>query len=217
MSLARVSPVLRFFAPEVFEIGEIAGMRTGIKRKVLTPGASFLADLSPVPRTLLAGPGAAAALTAQGLPLPALLQSAPYAGEGAVVGLEREQFLVIAPRRGAETAQAWTSSADCLVLDYECLEAALGGPAVASLFAELCPIDLAQFAPDAWIPTLLAGCEVFLRRVTHSRGAHFRLCCSPAEAGYLFGLLYRLVQEQAGVLLGFNDYLTAYPVDEERP
>ena len=199
-----------------FQIGVVHGMR--IARAAITPAASdcTLVDVSATPKRLLAGAGAARWLEAHGVVAPrAVMQWQRLGGDGAVVRVHRDRYLVVADAASAAPAAVFAAApgphADVLVLDHEAAEFALLGGTAAGVLAELCPLDLAGMSDTTWTATRLARCELALRRLDVD-AMHFRLLCTPADAQYLFGTLRDCVEVRGGSILGFDDYVV--PVRE---
>ena len=118
-----------------FQIGVVHGMR--IARAAITPAASdcTLVDVSATPKRLLAGAGAARWLDAHGVVAPrAVMQWQRLGGDGAVVRVHRDRYLMVADAASAAPAPVFAAApgpqADVLVLDHEAAEfALLGGTA----------------------------------------------------------------------------------------
>ena len=170
------------------------------------PGALWLADLTPLPKTLVFGGGAAAVLAAHELPRPSLMRVSPRPAGGFVACRAPRQYLVAAGRDEAAVA-AGTDA-----LRYDSVDFALGGgsgaDSVDDLLAEGCPTDLDQFVPGTWVPTLLFGVEVGLWRAAAGGAAHYRVIAAPADGEFLAETLLDALQRRHGVLAGFNDYFS---------
>jgi sarcosine oxidase gamma subunit len=169
-------------------------------------GALWLADLTPLPKTLIFGGEATALLAATALPRPALMRVAPRAAGGFVACRGPRQYLV--GRGRDETALPAGPAA----LRFDGIDFALGGGSggegVDDLLAEACPTDLAQFDADAWVPTLLFGVDVALWRLVTGAEAHYRVIAAPADGEFLAETLLDAVRRRRGGLAGFNDYFS---------
>ncbi|MBI5615272.1 MAG: hypothetical protein HY943_03160 [Gammaproteobacteria bacterium] len=213
--LARTSPLAGFYGADGFAPTVDTPMRTGGTRRLAFEGAPFIADLSPLARRYVCGAGAGAWLAALGLPTPELCAWAAFGRDGWVAHTGPREWLVSAggatPLPDALAAPAGRD--DVHAFDHECVEIALGGAGVRAMFAELTATDLDQFAPGAFVPVLLAGNECWLRALPAPH-AHWRVCCAPADATFVFGTLLALVREAGGALFGLDDFFSAHLTEE---
>jgi len=183
----------------------INGRETG---DALRPAAGtlWLADLTPLPKTLLFGREAAALLAAAELPQPGLMRVAPRPRGGFVACRAPRQYLV-----GSACDEA-PLPAGAAALRFDGIDFALGGGSGAAgvddLLAEGCPTDLAQFDTGTWVATLLFGVEVGLWRVATGADAHYRVIAAPADGEFLAETLLDAVRRRRGGLAGFNDYFS---------
>lgn len=194
------TPLMRACAEAGGKRVAVHGVETGDGLRP-PPGALYLADLSALPKLLLPGGGAAARLEALGLPQPPLMRIAPFPDGGFVACRAPRQFVVGIGREAAVPDGA---------LRFDGIDFALGGgrgeEGVADLLAEGCPTDLDQFAPDAYVPTLLFGVEVALWRMPAAGGVHWRVIAAPADGHFLATTLLDAVHRRRGGLAGFGDY-----------
>lgn len=199
------APLRNAYAEAGATLASVGGMETGARLPPLEH-AIYLADLSPLPRTLLLGTTTPSVLTAAGLPAPSVMQVAPLAGGGFVACRAPRQFLYCS---GQPPAMA-TFGAETPTLAFDGIDFAIGGGAgangVGDLLAEACTTDLTQFSTAAWIPTLLYGVEVAIWRVSDRDGGHFRIVGAPADGEFLAKTLLQAVRARHGALTGFNDY-----------
>ncbi len=170
------------------------------------PGTLWLADLSPLPKTLVLGREAAALLAVHKLSQPGLMRVTPHGAGGFVACRGPRQYLVGSGRD--EVALPAGPAA----LRFDGLDFALGGGSgdnsVEDLLAEACPTDLAQFDSGTWVPTLLFGVEVGLWRMAEGANTHYRVIAAPADGEFLAETLCDAVRRRHGGLAGFNDYFS---------
>ena len=209
--VAKRSAILAEFDTAGFEIGEVNATRIAIATRTPINDAGFIADVSAVRKTMIAGPAARHALESYGIEAPQeLLRWRPLGADGAVAYLHHNRFLVVEPTQSSEWTKLFDELAgqqgDALVLHHEAADFALGGQAASAAISELCFMNVADTADDVWIMTRLANCEIMLRRVGRGR-VDYRLMCTPADAAFLFGVLADVIVEHDGGLAGFNDYL----------
>ena len=220
--MLKQSPILECFAPEEFQFGGVKGMRIAtVNNNRIGKGSNrgrlfYVADLSVIPKRLVVGVEAPAWLAEFGIDAPrGLLQYGQNEDGTTVVRLHHQQYLLISGISTLAGLPLATTVFDLeegrhgnlLVLNYECAEFAIGGPHLTALLAELCPMDLASAPEGVWIATRMAHCEVSLQLGQRS-GAQCRVICSPAEGQYLFGIIREVVNQHAGTVCGFHDYLT---------
>jgi len=205
------SPLLGEFGTDEFSIAVFHGMRVAGRRRQSFESESFIADLSAVPRRVVAGRGAASWLATQGIVCPSrLLGSAPLGKDGLIVQLHIDQYLLVDQTVGGAAPALFEcpigrASDDRLVVAFDTADIALGGPARADILAELCAVEL-DYASDDWSSVRLAHCEVALwHRVVPA--PHTRVLCTAADARYLFGVLRECMQALQGDVIGFDDFL----------
>ena len=200
------APLLNAYRDAGAEISPVAAMNTGTGLAVV-PGTLYLADLTPLPKLLLVGGAARSTLAAAGVAAPPLMQIAARGG-GYVACRAPRQYLVCADSDGL--LPSGLADAPC-ALRYDSVDLAVGGGSgeqgIEDLLAEACPIDLAQFNADSWIPTLLFGIEVALWR---PRQGHYRLLAAPADGEFLAATLLAAVRRRHGALAGFQDYFAMH-------
>ncbi len=169
-------------------------------------GMLWLADLTPLPKTLVFGREAAALLAGRDLPRPGLMRVAPRGAGGFVACRAPRQYLLGSARDEAALP------AGAAALRFDGIDFALGGghgvDSVDDLLSEGCPTDLAQFDTGAWVPTLLFGVEVGLWRMAEGANAHYRVIAAPADGEFLAETLLDAVRRRHGGLAGFNDYFS---------
>jgi len=205
------SPLLGEFATDRFTVAVYHGMRVADRNVHGFTGESFIADLSAVPRRLVAGSGAAHWLAAQGIVCPSRLQGfAPLGKDGLIVALHIGQYLLLDQTAGGAAPAVFEgplgrAGDDRLVLSCAMADIALGGAARAVALAELCAVE-PDYACDNWSSVRLAHCEVALwHRIAPV--PHTRVLCSAADARYLFGVLRDCTQALQGEVIGFDDFL----------
>ncbi len=199
------SPLLPCFAPDAFRFGEVASMTVALTRVETAAAVGYLADLSPLRKKLIVGRGCDSWLSSNALPNPRLMQR--LTAEGCWVARIGAQQVLAGGDINAAAANRLALDAatlPCMVQNYDAAEIAFGGVSAAPLLAELCALDLTQFAADAWIPTLFAGVEVGLYR--EPAGSRYRVVCAPADGPYLFTTLAELTREFGGAVVGFAEY-----------
>ncbi len=186
-------------------------MRIAAHRNDGPLGGDYVADLSANPKRLVVGVEAPKWLAEYGIDVPSrLLEYRIIEGGATVVRLHYQQYLLIA---GIEAPPLGMFDLDegrhgnVLVLDYECAEIAVGGPNLAVLLAELCAMDFAAAPEGIWIATRMAHCEVSLQ-LGRPGDAGCRVICSPADGRFLFGIIKEVINQHAGAVLGFHDYVT---------
>ncbi len=196
------APLLKAYRDAGAEIAPVAAMETGTGLAVV-PGALYLADLSPLPKMLLVGGTAGAVLAAAGVAVPPLMQVAVRGSGGYVACRAPRQYIVCADVGG--TLPAGLAGAAC-ALPYDSVDFAFGGggeTGIEDLLAEACPIDLAQFNAEGWIPTLLFGVEVALWR---AGPGHYRMLAAPADGEFLGATVLEAVRRRRGALAGLRNY-----------
>ncbi|MBI2803022.1 MAG: hypothetical protein HYX63_22605 [Gammaproteobacteria bacterium] len=199
------SPLLPCFASDAFRFGEVASMTVALTRVETSPVAGYLADLSPLRKQLIVGRGCDLWLSSNALPNPRLMQR--LTAEGWWVARIGAQQVLASGDIDADVANRAAldvAAPPCMVQNYDAVEIALGDVSAAPLLAELCVLDLTQFATDAWIPTLFAGVEVGLYR--EPAGPRYRVVCASADGPYLFTTLGELTREFGGTVIGFAEY-----------
>jgi len=183
----------------------VNGRQTGDALKP-APGALWLADLSPLPKTLVLGRQAAELLAGHELPQPGLMRVTARGAAGFVACRAPRQYLIGSGRD--EPALPAGPAA----LRFDGIDFALGGgsgsDSAEDLLAEGCPTDLAQFDTGTWVPTLLFGVEVGLWRMGEGANAHYRVIAAPADGEFLAETLCDAVRRRHGGLAGFNDYFS---------
>lgn len=200
--MSRAVSLLAQYETAGAELGEIAGMATGLSVPDAHAGALWLVELTPLRRLLVLGTGAAQALAAAALPVPALFDIA-QAPSAAVAQNAPRQFLVSALTATPDQLPAIGAVPGALILPTEYAEFAVGGPDWAELVAELTTADSAAPTASAWFATQICGLDAVLCRGP----AGFRVLCAPAEAAWLGGALLERVRARGGRLIGFNDFL----------
>jgi hypothetical protein len=195
--MSAATPLLRACVAAGARETLVHGRRTG---DGLAPaaGALYLADLSALPKLLVAGRTATEQLAALALPVPGLMRKLD-APDGAFVACRAPRQFVIGVGR--------TATVPAGPLRFDGVDFALGGghgaDGVDDLLDEACPTDLAQFGADAYVPTLLFGVEVGLWRVA---SGHWRAIAAPADGEFLAATLLDAVQRRRGGLAGCSDY-----------
>ena len=199
--MSRAVTLIAHYQRQQAEMGEIAGMLTGLR----VPGelaGLWLAELTPLARLLLTGPAAEATLHAAGLPVPPLFGLAH--GDGALIAQTApRQFLLSARCTDPASLPTLTSSPGALVLTTEYAEFAIGGPDWESLVLEVATADTTAPGASAWFPTQICGIDAVLCREPWG----FRVLSAPAEGVWLGGALLERVLARGGGLTGFNDFL----------
>lgn len=199
--MSRAVSLIAHYRQAKAELGEVAGMLTGLA--LPTSGAGlWLAELTPLARLLVAGPEAAASLSAAGLPTPALFERA-HSASASIAQTAPRQFLVSAHCTAPATLPPLAASAGALVLATEYAEFAVGGAAWAALVLEIATADSAAPGASGWFPTQICGIDAVLCREPWG----FRVLCAPAEGVWLGGALLERVSARGGCLTGFNDFL----------
>ncbi len=221
--MLKQSPIIDCFAHAQFQFAGVNGMRIATLSNVAINKESnndqsvgdYLADLSAVPKRLVVGLEAPVWLAQHGMDAPSgLLQYRQIEDGTTIVRFHHQQYLLISgisAMAGLPLGSVFDLDegrhGNVLVLDYECAEFAVGGPHLAALLAELCPMDFAAAPEGVWIMTRMAHCEVSLRFSRIGDG-ECRVMCSPAEGRFLFGIIKEVVNQHAGTVLGFHDYVT---------
>lgn len=197
-------PLLEAYRRAGATIGEVYGASAGL---ALAPAGRglWLADLSPLPKWLLLGRDAAAALTAAGFAAPSLMEVSAAAAGAFVACAAPRQYLVSAGDAGVPPPAL--SEARC-ALRYDCVDLALGGgqgeDGIDDLLAEACTTEFASFLPGAWIPTLCCGVEAALWRLAPQI---WRVIAAPADGAFLAASLLDAVHRRHGALAGYRDFL----------
>lgn len=228
--MLKQSPIIDCFATAEFQFAAVNGMRIATLSNNHDnhhrPVGDYVADLSASPKRLVVGVEARTWLAQHGIDAPSgLLEYRIIEGRSTVVRFHHQQYLLISGisvMAGSAFASVFDLDegrhGNVLVLDYECAEFAVGGPHLAVLLAELCAMDFAAAPEGIWIATRMAHCEVSLqlgRAGDAAVGADSvreryvcRVICSPAEGQFLFGIIKDVIDQHAGSVLGFNDYVT---------
>ncbi|HCU91069.1 MAG TPA: hypothetical protein DGR97_14050 [Gammaproteobacteria bacterium] len=207
--MARQSPLLPLYSAPDFEIGESNGTRIALRTKKKKEWDDYVADLSALRRRLFVGPAVPEWLANHNISAPQGLLKYNNLEKGAViVRLHRQQYLLIDSVEGSSYDDVFSIEQrrhdGILVIAYEAAEIACGGPHVEDLIAELCPMNVAINEPNSWIATRFAHCELAIRHLAEP--SHYRILCSPADARFVFEILFEVTLERDGVALGFNDY-----------
>jgi|GEM_PF-941086 len=221
--MLKQSPIIDCFAHAQFQFAGVNGMRIATRSNVANNKESnndqsvgdYLADLSAVPKRLVVGVEAPVWLAQRGMDAPSgLLQYRQIEDGTTIVRFHHQQYLLISGisiMAGLPLGSVFDLDegrhGNVLVLDYECAEFAVGGPHLAALLAELCPMDFTAAPEGVWIMTRMAHCEVSLR-FSRIGDAECRVMCSPAEGRFLFGIIKEVVNQHAGTVFGFHDYVT---------
>ncbi len=221
--MLKQSPIIECFAPGEFEFAGVYGMRVAtLSNNESNKGSNnhlsvgdYVADLSAIPKRLVVGVEAPVWLEQYGIDAPSgLLQYRQIEDGTTIVRFHHQQYLLISGisvMAGLPLGSVFDlvegRHGSVLVLDYECAEFAVGGPHLAALLAELCPMDFAAAPEGVWIMTRMAHCEVSLR-FNRTGDAECRVMCSPAEGRFLFGIIKEVINQHAGTVLGFHDYAT---------
>lgn len=203
------SPLLAAYSAQAFELGAVNDMNIALRAKVNGSRGDWVADLSAIRRRLIVGRAAPAWLAEHDIVAPrGLLEARELAAGALIVRLHRHQYLLIdsVDEAGFDAVFSLEDGrhGDVLVLPYEAVEIACGGPHVEALVAELCALDVSAAGRGTWIATRLAHCELALRH--NEAPAHYRFTCSAADARFLFGVLCEFTLERGGAILGFDDY-----------
>jgi hypothetical protein len=210
MNARRHSPVLDLYAHPT-ERGEYFDMSVAVGGQDIDPARLALIDISPVPKRLVAGVGAAGWLMQHCGEVPKDLFDCADAGAGGtVVRLHYTQYLIVGGLDGECLRTALTADDSAtdgvLLLPYECAEFALLGADLDPLFNELSACNPALLQADRWLATRFAHAEVGLRLITVPQ-PHLRVVCSPADARFLFELLSTLVAEHGGLTTTLDAYI----------
>lgn len=221
--MLKQSPIIDCFAHAQFQFAGVNGMRIAtLSNAVINKESNndqsvgdYLADLSAVPKRLVVGLEAPVWLAQHGMDAPSgLLQYRQIEDGTTIVRFHHQQYLLISGisvMAGLPLGSVFDLDegrhGNVLVLDYECAEFAVGGPHLAALLAELCPMDFTAAPEGVWIMTRMAHCEVSLR-FSRTGDGECRVMCSPAEGRFLFGIIKEVVNQHAGTVFGFHDYVT---------
>ena len=217
--MLKQSPIIECFAHDKFQFAGVNGMRIATLSNISSysdgPTGDYVADLSAIPKRLVVGVEAPVWLAQQGIEAPSGLLEYNLIEDGTtVVKLHHQQYLLISGISimarlplGSVFDLDEGRHGNVMVLDYECAEIAIGGPHLAELLAEFCPMDFAAAPEGVWIATLMAHCEVSLQ-LDRTGKPDCRVLCSPAEAQFLFGTVKDVIDQHDGSVLGFNDYVT---------
>jgi hypothetical protein len=207
--MTRTSPLLSAYPTSHFEHGVANNTKIALRAHRTLPTPNYIADISSIRRRLFVGSNAPGWLKERGIETSDRLFECRALVNGAlIVRLHRQQYLLI-DTYGVSSYDALFEldegrDADVLILDYEAAEIACGGPYVADMFSELCPMEIAQVGAATWIATRLAHCEVAIRR--QQNPVHDRIICAPADAIFLFGILSTVALERDGAVIGFDDF-----------
>lgn len=179
------------------------------------PAMLGLADLSHVPRTGLKGPGAAAWLATQELPVPSEPNTwrafaRDGAGAGLVARLAVTEFLVEdeGPRVASVERALGHGLADVTsVLRQDCA-LALVGTRASDVLLQTCSLDFAPLLEHATpeggplAMTSMAGVSVLVVPQVESGRPCFRIWCDPTFGPYLYRTLLDIVAEEGGGPVG---------------
>jgi hypothetical protein len=207
--MTRTSPLLSAYPLSHFEHGVAHNTRIALRSNRGLPNPNYIADISAIRRRLFVGAKAPGWLKERSIDVSDRLFEYRALDKGAlVVRLHRQQYLLI-DSCGVSSYDALFEldegrRADVLVLDYEAAEIACGGPYVADMLSELCPMEVAAVTGTTWIATRLAHCEVAIRR--QQNPMHIRINCAPADARFLFGILSTIALERDGAVIGYDDF-----------
>lgn len=219
MHAERRSPVLSEFDPGGFEIGIRSGMRCALATKQDSIHTNFLADISALRRRLFVGVAASDLLARNGIDITLGLLDVAVLDHGArLARIHRDQYLLIDGPDGNAVEALFELDPgrhdDVLVLPYDAAEFVCGGPDAGSIIAELCPADLGSASASLWNATRLAHCEAIVHELEEP--PHYRIGCSYADAGFLFGVLREIIVSADGVLMGLNDYQSWLKSEEQQ-
>lgn len=208
-SLARLRP----------EWGVLNSMATAWRFADVTGSAVELADLSPLRRAGLKGPGAAGWLRARGIPLPERPNAwSPLAADGLIARLARSEFLIEDEARGNAVPAIEAALHDGTAGVYPVLrqDAALllRGAAVHDLFAQTCSIDFKSIPPRerAVTLTMMIGVAVTIIDTSLDDKPCYRIWCDGTYGAYLWDALLEIATELGGGAVGLTAVIPDAPI-----
>lgn len=174
------------------------------------PAQLALADVSHLERWGLKGPGAAAHLTACGVPVPALAnhwcdwQSAT--SNGLVARLGHSEFFLESNAALPGPLAAGRLAADAYPVPHADTGFVLLGTQVHALLAQVCSIDFAarDVARREVLMTSMAGVSVLVIPLFANGLPLYRIWCDPSFGTYLHHTLLSIVEELGGGPLGLD-------------
>lgn len=175
-----------------------------------SPGQNFICDLSAIRKRIVIGETAAEWLSEHTGSCPEKLFETQMLKNGAfVVRIHRDQYIAVDGNDTAAYDELFTlptgRHGDVLVLDYECAEMVLAGPAVGDIVSELCPMPMTDIAAGYWCATRMAHADVIILPVDVPT-RHYRIVCTPADARFIYEIFNDAVGESGGTQIGYDNY-----------
>ncbi len=211
MTITRTSPVMVALDAAAATWCELNAMAAPLSfgKASVDPG---LADLSALQRCGLKGPGAAAWLAGQGLPVPERPNSwAPW-GPGLVVRLGRGEFLVesgLDDTRAIDIARALGTGAPGVypVLRQDCA-LLLRGARTGELLLQTCNVNLSDIPAqnrEATLTSMVGVSVTILKQPLDGYGPCYRIWCDGTFGAYLWETLLDIASDLGGGAIGLAD------------
>lgn len=209
MQAYRCSPTLQVFN-ETNPPGSELYVNNPVSPDGLDAQTNHVIDLSELAHRLIVGEGAADWLLKQGLDsLPEPGQCVELAGYALLACENRKRYFYVSGPQSGTTINIDVGRHDgVLILDYECLDIAMGGADIDRIISEATSTNYQLRQPQDWIATLFARAEVHLKKMTIQQAIHYRLFAAPADGQYLYRYLTTSITELNGQVADLNTYQT---------
>jgi sarcosine oxidase subunit gamma len=219
MNAMRQSPLHDSLARLRPEWGVVNEMATALRFADATGAAVELADLSPLRRAGLKGPGAAEWLRARDVPVPEQPNSwCPLAVNGLIARLARSEFLLEDSVRGDTAlsieAALRENAAGVYPVARQDAALVLRGEAVHDLFAQTCNIDFKSIPPQerAVTLTMMVGVAVTILNASLDDKPCYRIWCDGTYGAYLWDTLLGIATELGGGAVGLTTVVPQAPI-----
>ncbi|HXH01710.1 MAG TPA: hypothetical protein VNN09_00135 [Candidatus Competibacteraceae bacterium] len=200
----RQSPAHHLLLKQPLPWGTIHGMPLPLSAPALP--ATFIVDLSALPRRLVRGARAAAWLAAHGIAVPERYFGCRELDGGAFIARTgAREFLLVDGPEGRTTAALPEEADGVLALPRDDQELALGGAALRDVLLQTCSFDFTKAGPDDIVYANMIGVGCWLRP-GGGRIPYLRIGCDPSYGEYLFETLLGIVAEAGGGVIGFKDF-----------
>ena len=194
-----------------------SGLKLGVKERMEIVTASsnpvektFLCDLSAIRKRLVVGDGAKAWLAEHIERVPEnIFQAETLSEDALVIRIHRNQWVLIDGNAVSRYDEVFTmptgAHGEVLLLDYECVDLALGGPQVDMIMSEFCPLPMDEIEAHFWCTTRMAHTDVVVIPYDLPN-RHYRVIATPADARFLYDIFSSALDDLGGVQIGFEQY-----------